>query len=372
MALSACQKADSKRSDTVLVSPYNYAANHFYGPMEPSVYADAFIPEKTDSCPSPPLEPLKDLQFNSVYRRDDPTRSKVDVKEKEEYVRQTRNLRLFQNQMIIMANRSFLHGKSADIHANCVLDWLYEWANNDAFLGVANGQGRFIRQWSSSTFAISYLQIRPAIDPKNDKHIRNKTQVIEAWLLKIAARIKERYPDNIVDVVSSSYLNNHLYWGAWAVMAVALATDTPENFTWAVERAKYALQVQVQENGTLDLEMKRGKKALQYHIFSLGPLVMLAEVATLNGEDLYKLNNRAISRLVGNVLQALHEPDDNIFTQSTSLTQDDALQYSDEHFAWMEVYNKRYPEPAIDDFLKTKRPIFNRRFGGNMSVLFNP
>src|SRR3546814_14704587 len=92
-------------------------------------------------------------------------------------------------------------------------------------------------------------------------------------------------------------------------MAAAVVTQDAEAFDWSVGVFRQALSA-IQPDGVLPLEMMRRRKALHYHQFALGPLVMMAETMTRNGEpDAYVWNDNRLHRLAMLVVAGLEDPE---------------------------------------------------------------
>ncbi len=320
--------------------------------------APVIDPRALPACPRP-MPPVKDLVLGGVYKKSDPTRSEIDEDAQKIYQGQTAKLNSFENRLSALTNDYLKTNKKDGRSAYCALDWLYTWAVGDAFLGEVNVQGGYARQWSLGTLSSSYMQVR---DFPFDE---NKKAVIENWLLKIAGRVMNDYAD------ISTYVrkqNNHLYWAAWAIAETGIATGRKELYDWGVGKVKYALHVQIQNDGTLPLELIRGQKALQYHVFALAPLVMVSEAAINNGEDLYAVNDGALHKLVAVTFEGLENP--AYFEKLTNHKQISSASMSDGHFSWLEAYNARFPAPEYEAFLKKHRPVISRRTGGDMTFLY--
>lgn len=309
------------------------------------------------TCPKPPSVPVRDLILNSVYDSSDPHRASVNEELQTKYQDDIRGLRTFENQILIIANGYVRSGNSAQ--AKCVASWLENWAKGGALLGDLNTQGEFVRQWTLASLSSAWLQVRgePSIKGRQRK-------IINGWLSKVARGIIRDHPENAVERYRQ---NNHLYWAAWAVTVTGLALGKPEFYEWGVRRARQALD-DVSKDGTLPYEMDRGKKALQYHIFALTPLVMIAEAAMRNGDDLYDINNGALHKIVKRVLKEMKTP--GYFEAKTGFSQEPAEAMSVGHFAWMDIYQRRFPQPMIRDWLAQNDPVIARRTGGDMTLLF--
>ena len=137
-------------------------------------------------CRPIPGKPPKDLILSNVYRKDDPYLADVDDDAKQKYIEQTRHLYRTETQLLQLSNRYLSTGN--DAIAACVLDWLYELASADAFLGKVNSQGAYARQWSLGSFSSAYLQIKNY----HQKDAR-KNKVVREWLSKIAVAVQSEY-----------------------------------------------------------------------------------------------------------------------------------------------------------------------------------
>jgi poly(beta-D-mannuronate) lyase len=139
-------------------------------------------------------------------------------------------------------------------------------------------------------------------------------------------------------------------------------------YQWGIDRGRDALTQQVKDDGSLPLEMKRGPRALQYHLMAVTPLVLLAEAGLRNGDDLYAVNDGALHRLVRLILISLE--DSSYFRKESGFDQIAANTLHSSYFGWMEVYNARFPDKAVSKWLENYRPVFMRRTGGDMTYLY--
>jgi poly(beta-D-mannuronate) lyase len=350
LPLSSCLEAEKKIAGPPLLAPP-------YDISTPGNDADA-PPMPRIPCKTIPGPPLKDLVISGVYKRDDPHRAEIDEQSREEYVGQTRSLYRYETKLIEMSNLYLRTGNASP--AACVLDWLYEWAAADALLGELNAQGRYVRQWSLASLSSAYMQIKTYAgeEPVKDR-------IVRAWLQKLAESVMKGYEDLSGP---QNRLNNHFYWAAWAVTNTGVALNNRKLYDWGIARAKYALLTQATADGTLPLEMARGRKALQYHIFALAPLVMISESAARNGDNLYGLRDGILHKLVENVFSGIRDP--SPFENATGIKQDSINIISWGHFSWLVVYNSRFPNETIQDWLQKHSPVFSRRTGGDMNFLY--
>ncbi|WP_280284321.1 alginate lyase family protein [Pseudomonas sp. BN415] len=105
--------------------------------------------------------------------------------------------------------------------------------------------------------------------------------------------------------------NNLQDWAAWAVMAASVVVDRRDLFEWSVAQLRIGVS-QVDAEGYLPNELRRETRALAYHNYSMGPLMMMMMMmmafAQANGIDLRTDNHRAIQRLATCVEQGIENP----------------------------------------------------------------
>jgi poly(beta-D-mannuronate) lyase len=334
---------------TPLVMPYDVS------PPQPNPDAPQDPPF---SCAAPAAEPMRDLFFNSIYEGSDSHRATVNPEARDEYRHETADLRKFETAMVDMAN-AYLHSAGANPRiAECALDWLFTWAKGKALLGEVNEGGIYQRQWILGSLSSAYAQIKaaPGLDPR-------KKKTVEKWLSACARTVAGNYKD----ATQKRQQNNHLYWAAWGVTVTGIALGNPNYYRWGISRARYALTEQVTDDGALPLEMARGPKALQYHIVALEPLIFLAEAAERNGDNLYSIRNGILHRMVERVLAGMNG--DKFFEEKSGFKQTPASDLYPGYYAWMEIYDARFPNSGVKKWLHTMRPLYFRRIGGDMTFL---
>lgn len=331
----------------------------FYLPYDRPSESVMQIKDISFICQPASLPPLQNLIYGSVYKQSDPKRATVDKKAKHIYQEETGPSQRLENAMLRMSNEYWRSGYAPK--AKCVLDWLYELSEMNALLGHTNDMGIIVRQWMLASFSSAYGQIRD--EPDLDKAKRKR---VRAWLKNCANAVMADYPR---DATEGRKSNNHLYWAAWSVTMTGIALNQKNLYNWGIGRAKKVLLDQFSEDGTIPLEIARGRKALQYHVFSALPLVMLAEAGARNGDDLYVLRDGMMHTFIMRIMEGLN--DTAYIAEMAGAKQASAAALHPGHFAWMEPYNRRFPMPAMEEWLHGHRPIFLRRTGGNMTMLYS-
>lgn len=160
-------------------------------------------------------------------------------------------------------------------------------------------QAFYVQTWMTAGSALAYLKVRSAASPGERAKIRQ-------WLGKLGNAVVG-FQERLAAVHSEDSRNNIHAWAALAATAAGLGSRSPDLFRWGIQAGREELG-QVDGDGYLPLELKRGRRALHYHIFTAAPLVVLAELARSNGIDLYDQSHGALRRLAQRVLLGIEDP----------------------------------------------------------------
>ncbi len=191
-----------------------------------------------------------------------------------------------------------------------------------------------------------------------------RAERIEAWFTRLAEHTVREWSD-----LPLRKINNHSYWAAWSVMAVAVIDDRRDLFDWSVGQFRIAAN-QVDDQGYLANEMRRSQRALAYHNYALPPLAMIAAFAEANQVDLRGENHGALQRLAERVLQGARDP--AAFAQRTGSKQDMSELRKDFKYAWLAPYCSLYACSEETRELNQEMGPFNSfRLGGEVTQVFN-
>ncbi len=303
---------------------------------------------------------LKDLEFESIYGDLSENSSIVDVDAQENYREKMAPISKFESQVTSMANRYVESNPPRSDIAACVLDWMRAWAKQDALLGLANRTGEQVRKWTLASAATSYLQIMDEKSLNSDDE-----RIVRQWLKKVSSRVVKDFSEN-TDRMSRR--NNHLYWAAWGVAATSIALDDTKSFNWAMDQARVGI-AQISAEGTLPLEMARGRKALTYHVYAALPLYLLAEAGLANNINLYAENEGGLHQLADLIMRSADDP--SFFEQVTGEKQDMERTVTSSSMGWIEPYNKHYPSEKTQAWIDKLRPFRHSRAGGNATLLYS-
>lgn len=309
-----------------------------------------------------PSAPVITLDTQSKYKQDDAQRADIDEDAEETYAEAVEPLRAYGRNLVKIANAYVKSNPKNTAAAACTLTWLDAWASAKAMTDMRSKQAHFNLGQALGGFALAYLQVRNAPGLPNDQKQR-----VEAWLKTLGQQIAGFMNKN--DAASSR--NNHRYWAGLGVTAAGIAAADKALTGWGLDSVRIGLS-QITPDGTLPLEMKRGKRARDYHIFAAEPLVTAAELARSQGVDLYAEHNGALQRLVDRVLASLDDP--SFFEKATGTKQEtypgDGTVPSS-RIAWLEIHQSRRPSPQAEAVLSKKRPAGSSEIGGNTTLLFH-
>jgi poly(beta-D-mannuronate) lyase len=322
------------------------------------------VPARRFAACKPAPTPIVSLETQSQYDTSDPTRSRVDEAAEEAYEAAVAPLRSYQKQIVDWANDYIERPQKGLSGAACAHAWLLQWAKADALRVLPTNQAQFNRDNALASLAIAYLQISKLTLPD-----ANARPAILRWLNRMA-RDSRHYYDTTT--LPRSRANNHRYWAALGVAAAAAATNDRDLFQWSLDSFRTGVCSATPE-GALPLEMARGKKALDYQLFAIVPLVALAEFGTVNGSDLYDVCDGAIHRIVTFGLQATADP-----SRVAELAGEEQEAFPDgeipaARLVFLEPYLKRFPErhPEWAARLDKRRPLKLTALGGDVTLVWS-
>ncbi|MBD2749243.1 alginate lyase family protein [Microvirga sp. BT688] len=328
------------------------------GYLVPALGKDRGQAEPEYKCEMPGA-PVITLETQSKYKQADSFRATVDENANETYLKAVVPLRAYAKGLVQIAND---YVRSNPAAAACALDWLERWASANAMTDMRSKQALFNLGQTLGGFALAYLQIRNAPDLQKDKKKR-----VEAWLKALGQQVVNFMDENH----EVSGRNNHRYWAGLAATAAGIAADDKRLADWGVESARIGLS-QITPEGTLPLEISRGKRARDYHIYAAEPLVATAQLARSRGVDLYAENNGALRRLADRVVASLDDPS---FFEKAAGTKQEAFSgdgtVPPNRIAWLEIYQSRFPSPSIEAVIASRRPLASSGLGGDLTLLFH-
>jgi poly(beta-D-mannuronate) lyase len=295
---------------------------------------------KSYSCPT--LAPLpKDIVAFDFYS--DAKHSIIDPKRYAVYQQSQEQFRTTTSEAAKAADSFQATGNQGA--ATCVLQILTAEAKAEAMTGnMASNQSYYVQNWTLGALAVTWLKVRSA-EPGT---VEQRKEVVD-WLVNVALATRKYFTERNQKGTDDG-TNNHYYWAGFAVMASGIAANDQALYSWGEGTFMEAMK-RVAPDGTLPLEMARGQRALHYHLFAIGPLIMMAEFGEANSQDLYAIDNAALRRLVTRTVAGLI--DNSYFAQKAGVAQDTPEKgklKSDDIIA-LEPYVRRFPDPNMSKLL---------------------
>ncbi|MDP9049394.1 MAG: alginate lyase family protein [Acidobacteriota bacterium] len=303
-------------------------------------------------CPQPAHLPV-DFVTDGFYALNDPTHSIIDPVRQKEYDRTSGPVK--HEGDVVVASADAFRTTGSEQAAACVIHHLEVEARERALTGkMSSSQAYFVQGWVAGAEAIAYLKVDGA-----KLSTPAQRALILPWLQKNADLTRAFYTHRQSE--SGTGAQNHFYWAAIQIAATAIATNNHADFNWAMNTAKAGIGA-IQPDGTLPEEMRRGRRALHYHLYAAAPLVMLAELGLPNNVDLYAENEGALKKLVKVSTEGLI--DSSLFEKRTGIPQERPDPPTAEAIGWAEPYNRRYPDQTIRRLLKECGSLSYMYLGG--------
>lgn len=297
------------------------------------------------ACPPAPA-PVRDLDVPRFYANREGT--VVDPAASKKHDAAVAPLVAFVRAIVEGADKAMARQDAQ--RAACSLAWLQTWAEGDAWLGVmATQQAEYQRKWDLAGVALAYLKLKPyATDAQR--------AAIEPWLRRWSAKARAFF-DN-----PQRTRNNHWYWLGLGMMATSLATASNEHWQTVRDIFDDALG-DIRADGALPKELERQERALFYHVFAVTPLVVMAEIAALRGEDWYGRREGALHRLVTLSIAGLQNP-----ATFEAILRTKQEQPVNPRAGWLSLYKARFPDRMPKGSLPSV-PEKHRWLGGDVPNL---
>ncbi len=244
--------------------------------------------------------------------------------------------------------------------AECVRLLLNTSAKDRVFTGkMSSTQAYFVQGWVIGALAVSYLKVRGSGLIPADESAK-----ITVWMQDVAKQTLDFY-EGRTSFTGAWQKNNHLYWAGVEIGAIGIAANDRKMLDWAVVAYRNGL-TQIALDGTMPEEMRRGQRALHYHLYAASPLVYLAEFGEDNGIDLYAEKDHALQRLVKLSTNGLL--DNSYFEQKAGVKQNAPNgPPTAEEIGWASFYVKRFPDSTISGLI-AKAPSLSYMYLGGLPL----
>lgn len=304
------------------------------------------------SCPAiVHLSP--DLTTNGFYS--DSKSSIIDPEKWRAYAASSGPYKDLGNRIVAAVDTYRTTGSSAA--AECALEHMEAAAKDGVFTGkMSSNQAYYVQGWTIGAIAIAYLKIRDSglVSAEQKKEILR-------WMEQVVSQ-SQQYFDAHQKAAKGDAQNNHLYWAGVEVAAAGIAANDQKFFNWGMD-TYHAGIAQIQPDGSLPQEMRRGQRALHYHLYALAPLVYLAEFGEVNGLRLYAEHDFAIRKLADLCTRGLE--DNSFFVKATGIAQDTPNgPPAAEQISWAKVYLARFQDPDLSKLLSQAKSLSYMYLGG--------
>jgi hypothetical protein len=169
----------------------------------------------------------------------------------------------------------------------CVLDYLYCWAQNDAFImnnecqvgGIHWKHGYDRSNFTNGTLIIPYLQIRNALALDETKR-----SALLSWFERLYMCNRTRAEGMLLDAQENGFgPHNQIYPALLAVATTAIASDKTDGFNWAIENYRQSIAT-ISADGTAANEVAhKMERTLHYHTLIENFSVHLSLLGEING-----------------------------------------------------------------------------------------
>lgn len=235
--------------------------------------------------------------------------------------------------------------------AKCALHLMTVAAKQGVFTGkMSSRQAYYVQGWVIGATAIAYLKVRDS-----GMVTEQERNLILPWIDSVVHQTIKFY-----DVGDQK--NNHLYWAGVEAVAAGVADNNRALFQWGIAAYRTGVS-QIQSDGVLPMEMRRGRRALHYHLYALSPLVYIAEFGKDNGLNLYSEHDGALAKLEHLCVSGLYN--NRFFVKATGLAQDTPeSKLQAEQISWGAIWEARFPSPRLAALLKRAVSMSYMYLGG--------
>ncbi|MEP9386358.1 alginate lyase family protein [Mesorhizobium sp. KR9-304] len=306
------------------------------------------------TCPQPPA-PMRDLRIESGFASGDYTKLVPERVARRQAL--TKRLHAYVGDVVDLSDRAMLlKGEARQAAADCVLAWLRAWLGDGALLGdVTWPEGHYEREWVSIALGLSLLKLQAGeVAVQAPEWARN-------WYLQASSELADRYP------LSAELRNNHWYWAGLASVVAGTVAGDRGRYDWGIAQLHAGIG-DIDGDGFLPLELKRGEMSLRYTAFAASALVVMAAFEQANGRPLTETGQESIRRLVRRVLSGLADPAE--FERRAGARQEKFDPGVVRLLAWLEIYFGLTGDPEAEPWLRHLRPMKLMWLGGDVTMAF--
>jgi poly(beta-D-mannuronate) lyase len=294
-----------------------------------------------------------DLTTSGFYS--DSKSSMIDPEKWKAYAESSGPYKALGDRVVAAADAYQTTGSRAAVE--CALEHMEAAAKDGVFTGkMSSNQAYYVQGWVIGAVAIAYLKIRESglVSAAQRKEIL-------PWIEKVVAQSQHYYEERRKKSTGDAQ-NNHLYWAGVELAAAGIAANDRKIFDWGIKTYQIGIS-QIQPDGSLPEEMRRGARALHYHLYALAPLVYLAEFGEENGLHSWSERDYAIKKLANLCIEGLE--DNTFFVKATGIPQDTPNgRPAAEQISWAKIYLARFPDPQLAKLMDTATSMSYMYLGG--------
>ncbi len=291
--------------------------------------------------------------------------------------------RQFQATLNQIGDEYLIQGGNDQVAA-CLMNWIYAWSSSGLFtehnaaeLGRTNyttTQGDYDRVDMVLSVVLNMLKI------KNAKVSDVQRAAGVAWMGRTMSPMKLFYTNRIRLKADGKMdrpenLNNHHYWAGAAIFAYGVLAPSLPDRVYGLQAYQLGID-SIRDDGTLATEMARGVQAFIYHQYALQPLVMIAELRSvqLGNATPYDYSNKRLNKLISLVKNAYLNPAyfAKVFPPNQKQTPGSMLKNLPYYLDWMETYHSRFNDVQLVPLIKQARAsgsgMLDKRLGGQMDL----
>jgi poly(beta-D-mannuronate) lyase len=269
----------------------------------------------------------------------------------------TRIYAMFEGRITAGMNQYLATGSHTE--SACALAQLDGWAQARALLDYDREESS--QAWYQVEWTLSSAGITDSILVNDSTLDLIQQKRVTAWLDSAAHK-------DISFEKPGDTNNNHHYWRALAATAIGVTSSDNALFAFGVKTYQEAI-AEIDANGALPKEMARHENATHYQGFALQPLVLIAQLGTRQGIDVYAYRAQGHTLRDAIIFFGRAVDDPSLIKPYTTDTQ--SAHFGSSDFAAFAFYTARFGTgglpPAIVNALR--QPMESTRIGGNTTIL---
>lgn len=323
----------------------------------------AFAGQAHAACPpATGIEPVVSLNFGSRYEKDDASRSVLNRESNAAVTQALQPVDDFIREMSWNANNVLRSSDDRIAHADCLIAELADWAEADALSDLKSFNASLAIGARLAGIAEVFRQLRPF-----GSNAQNRI-LIESWLKTRAYEQIDFWEKTATDGARQGNLR------AWASLAVFLAADlTDDDYArlWSLASAARVV-CSAREDGSLPLEMGRGRFALHYQFYAIAPLTVLAARADDSGVALHEICGKSLQSAVNFALQDFRANGaaSMAYSGEPQWMIERPLAKNAHNFAWIPAYLTIVSDSVAAEFMANFEDMVSSKLGGDQRLLW--